>query len=104
MRDTDLRVYSKGTAVKERRWWGEQLQQQRERASYHPQPRFWKIVFALFFKRGFKERESFRMSDPSHWSAVPSQNKPHFVPGTLLKRSKRYFPQEFVANAEVDAI
>ncbi|KAM3619347.1 uncharacterized protein V6R79_006763 [Siganus canaliculatus] len=28
------------------------------------------------------------MSDPSHWSAVPSQNKSHFVPGALLKRSK----------------
>uniref|UniRef100_A0A3Q3R7L7 non-specific serine/threonine protein kinase n=1 Tax=Monopterus albus TaxID=43700 RepID=A0A3Q3R7L7_MONAL len=28
------------------------------------------------------------MSDPSQWSAVPSQNKSHFVPGTLLKRSK----------------
>uniref|UniRef100_H3CXH3 non-specific serine/threonine protein kinase n=1 Tax=Tetraodon nigroviridis TaxID=99883 RepID=H3CXH3_TETNG len=28
------------------------------------------------------------MSDPSHWSAVPNQNKSHFVPGTLLKRSK----------------
>ncbi|XP_026178995.1 microtubule-associated serine/threonine-protein kinase 3 [Mastacembelus armatus] len=28
------------------------------------------------------------MSDPSQWSAVPSQNKSHFVPGALLKRSK----------------
>ncbi|XP_029904853.1 microtubule-associated serine/threonine-protein kinase 3 isoform X2 [Myripristis murdjan] len=28
------------------------------------------------------------MSDPSHWSALPSQNKSRFVPGTLLKRSK----------------
>ncbi|XP_042371479.1 microtubule-associated serine/threonine-protein kinase 3 isoform X3 [Plectropomus leopardus] len=28
------------------------------------------------------------MSDPSHWSAVPHQNKSHFVPGALLKRSK----------------
>ncbi|TMS20062.1 Microtubule-associated serine/threonine-protein kinase 3 [Larimichthys crocea] len=28
------------------------------------------------------------MSDPSHWSAVPSQNKSHFVPAALLKRSK----------------
>ncbi|KAM4548120.1 microtubule-associated serine/threonine-protein kinase 3 isoform 4-T4 [Odontesthes bonariensis] len=28
------------------------------------------------------------MSDPSHWSAVPSQNKSHFVPRALLKRSK----------------
>uniref|UniRef100_A0A3B4YSX7 non-specific serine/threonine protein kinase n=1 Tax=Seriola lalandi dorsalis TaxID=1841481 RepID=A0A3B4YSX7_SERLL len=28
------------------------------------------------------------MSDPSHCSAVPSQNKSHFVPGALLKRSK----------------
>ncbi|CAN9500944.1 unnamed protein product [Ophioblennius macclurei] len=28
------------------------------------------------------------MSDPSQWSAVPSQNKSRFVPGALLKRSK----------------
>ncbi|KAM6938735.1 microtubule-associated serine/threonine-protein kinase 3 isoform 6-T6 [Lycodopsis pacificus] len=28
------------------------------------------------------------MSDPSHWSAMPNQNKSHFVPGALLKRSK----------------
>ncbi|XP_029003113.1 microtubule-associated serine/threonine-protein kinase 3-like isoform X7 [Betta splendens] len=28
------------------------------------------------------------MSDPSHWSAAPSQNKSHFVPVALLKRSK----------------
>ncbi|XP_034386082.1 microtubule-associated serine/threonine-protein kinase 3 isoform X3 [Cyclopterus lumpus] len=28
------------------------------------------------------------MSDPSHWSAGPNQNKSHFVPGALLKRSK----------------
>ncbi|XP_029285089.1 microtubule-associated serine/threonine-protein kinase 3 isoform X4 [Cottoperca gobio] len=28
------------------------------------------------------------MSDPSHWSAAPNQNKSHFVPGALLKRSK----------------
>ncbi|XP_069558421.1 microtubule-associated serine/threonine-protein kinase 3 isoform X4 [Brachyistius frenatus] len=28
------------------------------------------------------------MSDPSQWSAAPSQNKSHFVPGALLKRSK----------------
>ncbi|XP_062251770.1 microtubule-associated serine/threonine-protein kinase 3 isoform X2 [Platichthys flesus] len=28
------------------------------------------------------------MSDPSHWSAAPSHNKSHFVPGALLKRSK----------------
>ncbi|XP_028258860.1 microtubule-associated serine/threonine-protein kinase 3 isoform X2 [Parambassis ranga] len=28
------------------------------------------------------------MSDPSHWSGVPSQNKSRFVPGALLKRSK----------------
>lgn len=30
------------------------------------------------------------MSDPSHWSAAPSHTKSHFVPGALLKRSKRY--------------
>uniref|UniRef100_A0A1A8EA27 non-specific serine/threonine protein kinase n=1 Tax=Nothobranchius kadleci TaxID=1051664 RepID=A0A1A8EA27_NOTKA len=28
------------------------------------------------------------MSDPSHWSAVPNQNKSRFVPVALLKRSK----------------
>ncbi|XP_034559716.1 microtubule-associated serine/threonine-protein kinase 3 isoform X2 [Notolabrus celidotus] len=29
------------------------------------------------------------MSDPSHWSAMnPNQNRSHFVPGALLKRSK----------------
>ncbi|MEQ2277109.1 Microtubule-associated serine/threonine-protein kinase 3 [Xenotaenia resolanae] len=28
------------------------------------------------------------MSDPSHCSAVPSQNKSRFVPVSLLKRSK----------------
>ncbi|XP_068445592.1 microtubule-associated serine/threonine-protein kinase 3 isoform X3 [Clinocottus analis] len=28
------------------------------------------------------------MSDPSQWSAVPNQNKSHFLPGALLKRSK----------------
>ncbi|XP_028299191.1 microtubule-associated serine/threonine-protein kinase 3 isoform X3 [Gouania willdenowi] len=28
------------------------------------------------------------MSDPSQWSALPSQNKSRFVPGALLKRSK----------------
>ncbi|KAM7012050.1 microtubule-associated serine/threonine-protein kinase 3 isoform 4-T4 [Tautogolabrus adspersus] len=28
------------------------------------------------------------MSDPSQWAAMPSQNKSHFVPGALLKRSK----------------
>ncbi|XP_076009295.1 microtubule-associated serine/threonine-protein kinase 3 isoform X2 [Genypterus blacodes] len=28
------------------------------------------------------------MSDPSHWSIPPSQNKTRFVPGSLLKRSK----------------
>lgn len=53
------------------------------------------LTFWIFFfkTRLFEERQSSSMSDPSHWSAVPSQNKSHFVPGTLLKRSKRYFPQ-----------
>lgn len=80
-----------------RRWWGERLKRRGERVSYHHRLQFREIIFnfwIFFFKtRLFEERQSSSMSDPSHWSAVPSQNKSHFVPGTLLKRSKRYFPQ-----------
>ncbi len=94
-----LGVNTKGTAAEERRWRGEQQQQQRrrrqgERVSPRPGLQLSEITIN-FEKEGFCKEKSSSMSDPSHWSAVPSQNKSHFVPGALLKRSKRYFIKSF---------
>ncbi|XP_017268964.1 microtubule-associated serine/threonine-protein kinase 3 isoform X2 [Kryptolebias marmoratus] len=59
----------------------------RTRSGFHVQPSFSSLIFKKFKQRKTKSLSS-SMSDPSHWSAVPSQNKSRFAPVALLKRSK----------------
>ncbi|KAG7230671.1 hypothetical protein INR49_025388 [Caranx melampygus] len=88
-------VNTKGTADRERDDGGEsnrkswrRRRRRRRRSGLYNDPSFSFLKPTLTLKRVCSRKNSRSMSDPSHCSSVPSQNKSHFVPGALLKRSK----------------